>query len=62
MKKKIRKPQGFATLPQWLRQQIASLGGRAVPSEKRQFSVDRDLASRAGRKGGQSRWRRQSDE
>jgi general stress protein YciG len=34
--------------------EIASKGGRSVPAEKRSFSQDRELASEAGRKGGQS--------
>lgn len=34
--------------------EIASKGGRSVPAEKRSFSQDRELASHAGRKGGQS--------
>jgi general stress protein YciG len=33
--------------------EIASKGGKSVPSEKRSFSQNRDLASAAGRKGGQ---------
>jgi general stress protein YciG len=32
--------------------EIASKGGKSVPSEKRSFSQNRDLASNAGRKGG----------
>jgi len=34
------------------RREIASRGGKSVPNEKRSFSVNRDLASDAGRKGG----------
>ena len=34
--------------------EIASKDGRSVPAEKRSFSQDRELASTAGRKGGQS--------
>ncbi len=33
--------------------EIASKGGKSVPAEKRSFSQDRELASEAGRKGGQ---------
>lgn len=33
---------------------IASKGGQSVPAEKRSFSQDRELASEAGRKGGQA--------
>ena len=34
--------------------QIASMGGKAVPDEKRSFSQNRRLAAEAGRKGGQA--------
>jgi len=34
--------------------EIARKGGASVPSEKRSFSQDRDLAATAGRKGGAS--------
>jgi uncharacterized protein len=34
------------------RREIASKGGKSVPSDKRSFSQDRHLASNAGRKGG----------
>jgi general stress protein YciG len=34
--------------------EIASKGGKSVPAEKRSFSQDRELASEAGRKGGQA--------
>jgi len=34
--------------------QIASMGGKAVPQEKRSFSQRRQLAVEAGRKGGQN--------
>jgi general stress protein YciG len=34
--------------------EIASRGGKSVPAEKRSFSQDRELASEAGRKGGQA--------
>ena len=33
--------------------EIASKGGQSVPAEKRSFSQDRELASEAGRKGGE---------
>lgn len=32
---------------------IARKGGESVPSERRSFSRDHELASRAGKKGGQ---------
>jgi general stress protein YciG len=34
------------------RREIARRGGASVPSEKRSFAQDRDLAATAGRKGG----------
>ena len=44
--------RGFASMSIELRRAIASKGGKSVPAEKRLFSARRDLASRAGRKGG----------
>src|ERR1700679_1197619 len=46
--------RGFASMKQERQRQIASMGGRAVPDEKRSFSQNRRLAAEAGRKGGQS--------
>ena len=45
--------RGFASMDPEKRREIASMGGKSVPSEKRSFSQNRDLASNAGRKGGQ---------
>ena len=36
------------------RREIARKGGASVPSEKRSFAKDRDLAAAAGRKGGEA--------
>jgi general stress protein YciG len=36
------------------RREIASMGGKSVPAEKRTFSTDRTLAKEAGRRGGVS--------
>ena len=36
------------------RREIARMGGKSVPAEKRSFSQNSDLAMSAGRKGGQS--------
>lgn len=36
------------------RRRIAALGGSAVPAEKRSYYKDRELATEAGRKGGQA--------
>ncbi|MEH3117489.1 MAG: hypothetical protein PGN25_07740 [Methylorubrum populi] len=46
--------RGFASMNIERQREIASKGGRSVPAEKRSFSQDRELASSAGRKGGQS--------
>lgn len=52
---KIPRPRGFAAMsPERLRE-ITAKGGRSVPAEKRSFSTNRNLAARAGRKGGESR-------
>lgn len=48
------KPKGFAALSPERRREISSMGGKAQPPEKRSFSKDRDLASAAGRTGGQN--------
>jgi general stress protein YciG len=45
--------RGFASMSPDKQREIASKGGRSVPSEKRSFSQNRDLAANAGRKGGQ---------
>src|SRR5688572_29076730 len=44
--------RGFASMTPEQRREIASKGGKSLPAEKRTFSQDRRLASRAGRKGG----------
>ena len=36
------------------RREVARKGGASVPSEKRSFAKDRDLAATAGRKGGET--------
>ena len=46
--------RGFASMNQERQRQIASMGGKAVPDEKRSFSQNRRLAAEAGRKGGQA--------
>lgn len=45
--------RGFASMDENKQREIAAKGGQSVPDEKRSFSQDRDLASEAGRKGGQ---------
>ncbi|MBS0411384.1 MAG: general stress protein [Proteobacteria bacterium] len=44
--------RGFAAMDPERRREIARRGGASVPSEKRSFAQDRDLAASAGRKGG----------
>lgn len=44
--------RGFAAMDPDKRRAIAAKGGASVPSEKRSFAKDRDLAADAGRKGG----------
>jgi general stress protein YciG len=51
---KIPSRRGFAAMSPDQRRFIASKGGRSVPADRRSFSQDRQLAARAGAKGGQS--------
>ena len=44
--------RGFACMSAEKRSAISRLGGMSVPAEKRAFSVDRDVAAKAGRRGG----------
>jgi general stress protein YciG len=44
--------RGFAAMDPERRREIARRGGASVPSEKRSFAQDRDLAANAGRMGG----------
>ncbi len=46
--------RGFASMSPERQREIASKGGKSVPSDKRSFAQNRDLASQAGRKGGQA--------
>ena len=48
-----KKPRGFAAMDPEKRRQIASMGGKAVPAEKRYYA-DKAKASAAGFKGGKS--------
>ena len=45
--------RGFAAMTLERRLEIARKGGASVPSEKRSFARNRDLAVTAGRKGGE---------
>ena len=44
--------RGFASLTPERRREIASKGGKSVPAEKRSYSMNRELAVAAGKKGG----------
>jgi general stress protein YciG len=47
--------RGFASMDKDEQREIAKKGGESVPDEKRSFSQDPELASDAGKKGGESR-------
>ena len=51
---KPKQKRGFASMSIEKRRAIARKGGAAVPSHKRTFAKNRDLASTAGRKGGEA--------
>ena len=55
MTEKVKKPQGFAAISPERRKEIATLGGKSVPAEKRAFSVKAGLAAKAGSKGGKTK-------
>jgi general stress protein YciG len=44
--------RGFASMDPEKRREIAIRGGKSVPSDRRSFSQNRELAAQAGRKGG----------
>jgi len=46
--------RGFAGMDDGKQRDIAAEGGRSVPDDKRSFSKDPELASEAGRKGGEA--------
>lgn len=46
------KPRGFAALSPERRKEIARMGGKSIAPDKRAFSQNRELASRAGKIGG----------
>lgn len=47
-----KKRRGFAAMDPERRREIAQRGGRNVPPGRRSFAVDRELAMRAGQRGG----------
>jgi len=52
--KKTTSKRGFASMSPEKQREIASKGGQSVPAGKRSFAQNRELASQAGRKGGQT--------
>jgi uncharacterized protein len=46
--------RGFAALTPEKRREIAAMGGKSVPAEKRSFSADPKLAAKAGKIGGKN--------
>lgn len=46
--------RGFAAMDPEMQREIARKGGASVPPERRSFSQNRELASAAGRKGGEA--------
>lgn len=51
---KLRTRRGFAAMDPERRREIARKGGASVPGDKRSFAKDRELASRAGKAGGEA--------
>lgn len=51
---KVEGKRGFASMDPEKRREIARMGGRSVPIEKRSFFLNRALAVDAGKKGGQA--------
>ena len=51
---KPRSKRGFAAMSPQKRREIARKGGAAVRAENRSFAKNRDLATRAGKKGGEA--------
>jgi general stress protein YciG len=52
MKEAKKSRRGFASMSPERRREIAAMGGKSIPPEKRTFSKDRELAKSAGRAGG----------
>jgi general stress protein YciG len=49
--------RGFACISPERRREIASMGGKSVPPEKRTYSIDKSKAVESGVKGGVGRAR-----
>jgi general stress protein YciG len=54
--------RGFASMDKDKKSKISSKGGRSVSHQNRSFSKDHELASQAGRKGGEHSHRGQRSE
>jgi len=54
MNERPKSKRGFASWTPERRAEVARLGGASVPADKRSFSQNKDLASSAGRKGGEA--------
>jgi general stress protein YciG len=61
MTDKPKQRRGFALISPERRAEISRMGGLSVPADKRSFSQNRDLASSAGRLGGQASNKRETD-
>jgi general stress protein YciG len=48
------KLRGFAAMSPDRRREIARLGGRSIPAEKRYYARNREAAAKAGQKGGKA--------
>lgn len=52
---KPKQRRGFAAMDPERQRQIAIKGGQSVPDAKRSFSQNKELAARAGKKGGEAK-------
>ena len=53
-REKPKAKRGFASIPAERRREIAAMGGKAVPNNKRSFAKSPELAAAAGKKGGEA--------
>ena len=51
---KQKSKKGFASMDPEKQREIARKGGASVPADKRSFSQNKELATAAGRKGGEA--------
>jgi hypothetical protein len=57
-----KKPRGFACMSPDRRSEISRMGGKAVPADKRTYSIDKSKASESGVKGGIAKARNRGSE